>query len=816
MKLRMIIWYLLCGLTAITNLSAQQRLFTDAGRVKIPVDYRMRPVWMRTYENNNWHESIQAHQMFYPQDEWNSGTLGGYYPAGAIEQVLLPGTDEPKAPTVFGFNMGWAPDSEDRRRFTIIRRRREPIVLTGRDEIPVRAAYYNSYSMLDLTLPTDQSIQLEIIVNTGQTWTHTHWASSNMNFDRSLIHHWRQNYEGITSLHGGSNRDSTVTLPSGQVLTFWRGMMYFAANGRANLLKESQSNHDDDYIDYMESPSRYLSPADVVRAANMQVYYYRDAIGDWYNDWDNSFIDDSGDPLIGPMFANDFSDETGELVSDKMVGTAFFHYDRNGGDVTDLFSLTKGVNHAPSTFLSVGSRKYNESWNRQGTWYGLYSTPAYHKSILREHFETEGANTSGIEWTNITSGAVQSIPLIPHKEFSNGEKWAHIIAGPYTLAPNEDHDIVFTIAVADFPRKESIELGQRYLKWMAQQHPGQHPAGEALPDSVVPMSDMEKFIVLETIKDTLFTVIDKSFTAWHGGPNSGLSHEQKLAGEGLARYPDAPPEPDMFVRGGPDRIDIFAWYPDAAMFDDHDTGVDDFAGWRIYRKMGRPDVNNFDEIRDFGYHDWELVGEVLHNSVGAIDTTPLKYFVPLAADHYNSEYQFADGTTRRVMRFYDLGAKKGANYYYAVSAFDDGSQNLYGFEPGTSLEGDRFQPAYGGLAVTPFGGGPDFLVNPVAVVPNPWAEGAHQWASDPNRIMFDNLPGLCTLKIYTETGDRVTTIEHTNLSNEEYWYMRNMDNQRVESGIYILAVLNGKKVNLVTDEVIGELPDSFVKFVIIR
>ena len=59
------------------------------------------------------------------------------------------------------------------------------------------------------------------------------------------------------------------------------------------------------------------------------------------------------------------------------------------------------------------------------------------------------------------------------------------------------------------------------------------------------------------------------------------------------------------------------------------------------------------------------------------------------------------GAIRRVMRFYIFNVQPDTDYYYAVSAFDDGSQNLYGFEPGTSLEGERFQPAYGGKPVAP-------------------------------------------------------------------------------------------------------------------
>jgi hypothetical protein len=42
----------------------------------------------------------------------------------------------------------------------------------------------------------------------------------------------------------------------------------------------------------------------------------------------------------------------------------------------------------------------------------------------------------------------------------------------------------------------------------------------------------------------------------------------------------------------------------------------------------------------------------------------LKQVCHLAADHYNSEHQFADGAIRWVRRFYDFGVQPYTDYCY--------------------------------------------------------------------------------------------------------------------------------------------------------
>jgi len=84
-------------------------------------------------------------------------------------------------------------------------------------------------------------------------------------------------------------------------------------------------------------------------------------------------------------------------------------------------------------------------------------------------------------------------------------------------------------------------------------------------------------------------------------------------------------------------------------------------------------------------------------------------------------------------------------------------------------------------------------VSTVRVVPNPYNLSAVDlnYAGAPNKITFFNLPPVCTISIYTETGDLVKTIEHTNGSGDDSWgflseeHQASESSQIITSGIYI-------------------------------
>lgn len=111
---------------------------------------------------------------------------------------------------------------------------------------------------------------------------------------------------------------------------------------------------------------------------------------------------------------------------------------------------------------------------------------------------------------------------------------------------------------------------------------------------------------------------------------------------------------------------------------------------------------------------------------------------------------------------------------------------------------------------------PAFLVRPageeikdVRVVPNPYVISSTpdnlRFPGEPDKLAFFNIPGQCTIQIFTEIGELINTIEHSDGSGDEYWNVVTSSNQVVVSGIYIAVI---------TDNITKE--KEIVKFVVIR
>ncbi len=272
------------------------------------------------------------------------------------------------------------------------------------------------------------------------------------------------------------------------------------------------------------------------------------------------------------------------------------------------------------------------------------------------------------------------------------------------------------------------------------------------------ITDQEKDDYMMTGVDSLFQVMDRANWAW--------KHDFKV--------PAPPPPPDIKVESGPDRIVVDWSYPNAGYFTDPLTGENDWAAWRVYRKRGAAYVD--DPGEQATPNRWELIYKT--------------------TDRNNTEYV-------------DTAVTRGVSYYYAVTSLDDGSSNTNGIFPGQALESSRFVnrsalPAIsfkGGLATT----------KRVRVVPNPAtvAAGALGFPGDADRLLFANLPFKCKLTVFTETGDRIVTIDHAG-TDQEIWNQRNDANQYVTSGIYILAVTQAESADS------KSLPDQFEKFVLVR
>nr|MDA3859760.1 fibronectin type III domain-containing protein [Melioribacteraceae bacterium] len=173
-----------------------------------------------------------------------------------------------------------------------------------------------------------------------------------------------------------------------------------------------------------------------------------------------------------------------------------------------------------------------------------------------------------------------------------------------------------------------------------------------------------------------------------------------------------------------------------------------FSGYRVYRSIHTPDTTF----------------EMRENLKPADLTMEGKYYV-----------------------FNDTSLSRGFDYYYYITAYDDGSTN--DITTGLPLESSKFYT----MTVEParLKRLPGESLADIRVVPNPFNIRSRELQfgiSGPDRIMFYDIPGICTIKIYTERGDLIETIEHDDGSGDASWNSITQYRQVVVSGVYIAVI----------------------------
>jgi hypothetical protein len=96
----------------------------------------------------------------------------------------------------------------------------------------------------------------------------------------------------------------------------------------------------------------------------------------------------------------------------------------------------------------------------------------------------------------------------------------------------------------------------------------------------------------------------------------------------------------------------------------------------------------------------------------------------------------------------------------------------------------------------------------VRIVPNPYNISASpnvRFPDQTDKLAFFNIPGQCTIQIFTALGEKVDEIVHSDGSGDAFWDHTTSSRQVVASGLYIAVI---------TDTQTGE--SVIKKFVIIR
>jgi hypothetical protein len=312
---------------------------------------------------------------------------------------------------------------------------------------------------------------------------------------------------------------------------------------------------------------------------------------------------------------------------------------------------------------------------------------------------------------------------------TNGRGAVYMVVGPYPeLKPGEDLRIVWCVVGGSISREKRWEIGRAWQNGTATWDGDDKipPVGQAYPELIPSDNDRAKDNWVATGKDSLLKNVSNALHAVRNGYN----------------IPKPPPAPSIEVWGRPDKIEIL-WGTES-------EAASDFKGYRVYRAVGSPDTT------------WEKIYEVEGTAVHSYD---------------------------------DKDAQRGFAYYYYVSAFDDGSQNQPGIEngivQGQSVESGPFynrtlEPAY---LTRPSG----VSLDDIRIIPNPYSIAAstagRQFPGEQDKILFVNLPPECTIRIFSQSGDLLKTLEHTDGSGDEAWEdLTTTSDQIIVSGIYIAHI----------------------------
>lgn len=313
-------------------------------------------------------------------------------------------------------------------------------------------------------------------------------------------------------------------------------------------------------------------------------------------------------------------------------------------------------------------------------------------------------------------------PYTVHNDGGGTNLW--IGYGPFDLAHGESVTIVEVEGISGLDRLKCFEVGRNWLE--AKNDPSTTFDFE-MPDGTVESGSYNNGKADEYKNAWVFTGKDSIMHTF------GRAYRNYMSGYNIPQPPDPPKA--LEINSGGDRISL-SW----ALSDD--DGASDFAGYRVYRAQGKPDT--------------------VHTLIATL------------------------GPGENI--YHDVSATRGFDYYYYVTAFNDGSNNSSGeLNPAGSLESSRFYTKTTEPASLKRRQGTN--LDQIVIVPNPYninAQDIQFGNAAPDRIMFYEIPGKCKIKIYSERGDLIETIEHNDGSGDEVWNCMSSSRQVIVSGLYVV------------------------------
>lgn len=348
----------------------------------------------------------------------------------------------------------------------------------------------------------------------------------------------------------------------------------------------------------------------------------------------------------------------------------------------------------------------------------------------------------------------------PTNDASSGKQGGHaatVSYGPYDMAPGESIRVVVAEGIAGLSIDARIQIGRAYKR--ARGDNNLRIEYDANGDGTIDQTPFDystaqngsealtKNQWVMTARDSFFVMSQRAIDLY-------------AASNSMANYPvpEPPPAPLEFnVTGRPNKVEI-TWTPN--------PGGPSVTGWELWR------TSRFED----NVYDTQLV------------TT-----LPASATSFD-----------------DVDVNRGTDYYYflqAVGAPQSADPTAVNGTPsGVPLKSSRYlTQAYQPVNLKR---PPGASISDARVVPNPVnlgsAAGVGRFTQE-DRIAFFNIPGESTISIYTELGELVKVIEHTDGSGDELVNLTTDSRQLFVSGIYIAVI-----------EDTNSKEKSFLKFVVIR
>ena len=306
--------------------------------------------------------------------------------------------------------------------------------------------------------------------------------------------------------------------------------------------------------------------------------------------------------------------------------------------------------------------------------------------------------------------------------------------GPYTLAPGESIRIVLAEAASGLSREMCYIVGQN---WKNDVFTDNYPISSDLHTHM--LNQYNRGSGKNLYKNSwVFTGADSIIQTFK---RAKYNFDLMESGQSL---PETPRPPSIFnVTSGGDRI-IIDWTNEA----ESSPGFD---GYNLYRLKFKPDTTLF------AYN----VNQGLLNPIDESIATLWRL------DAGQNEFQ-------------DVTAERGFDYFYFLEAFDNGTNDI------KILNSSKFYTITNKAASLKRPAGESF--EDIRVVPNPYHISSRDFqygVSAPDRLMFLNIPPECKIRIFTERGDLIDTIEHTDGSGDEAWNSITSSRQVIVSGLYI-------------------------------